>query len=120
MSPPDKPTVFVVDGDDIMRASLCTLLGVMGYSVRDFSAAGAFHDEYRADRAGCLLLDIRMPCQSGLELYGQLLSEGKKLPVIFMTAHADVTAAVAAMKAGAVDFLEKPFDSDTLVASIEK
>ena len=66
---------------------------------------------------GCLLLDIRMPRQTGLELYETLLQEGKRLPVIFITAHADVTTAVAAMKTGAIEFLEKPFDRETLARS---
>ncbi len=112
---PTKPTVFVVDDDQQMRDSLVSLLQVLGFNVQAFSAPGAFHRYYRADMPGCLLLDIRMPRQSGLDLYEQLLNEGKRIPVIFITAHADVTTAVAAMKTGAIEFLEKPFDRETLV-----
>jgi FixJ family two-component response regulator len=69
---------------------------------------------------GCLVLDIRMPRQSGIELYEQLLREGKRLPVIFITAHADVSTAVAAMKTGAIEFLEKPFDRQLLLDRVQK
>jgi FixJ family two-component response regulator len=117
---PDPPTVFVVDDDQQLRDSLCRLLEVLDFQVAAFSAPASFYKYYRAEMPGCLLLDIRMPRQSGLDLYEQLLREGKKLPVIFMTAHADVTTAVAAMKTGAIEFLEKPFDRDALVARVRK
>lgn len=110
-----KPTVFVVDDDQQMRDSIIALLEVLEFSVQAFGSPGNFHRFYRADMPGCLLLDIRMPRQSGLELYEQLLKEGKRLPVIFITAHADVSTAVAAMKTGAIEFLEKPFDREMLV-----
>jgi FixJ family two-component response regulator len=103
-----------------MRQSLQALLSALGYEVLPFSTPGGFHRYYRAEMPGCLLLDIRMPRQSGLELYEQLLSEGKRLPVIFITAHADVPTAVAAMKTGAVEFLEKPFDRETLLNRVER
>jgi FixJ family two-component response regulator len=119
-SPPPKPTVFVVDDDDDMRDSLVALFQELGFAVEAFSAPGAFHRYYRPEVPGCLLLDIRMPRQSGLELYEQLLQEGKRLPVIFITAHADVSTAVEAMKTGAIEFLEKPFDRATLVERVRK
>ncbi len=112
------PTVFVVDDDDAMRASLATLLDVLGFAVRTFPSAAAFERHYRSDMPGCLVLDIRMPRQSGLDLYRQLLLEGKRVPVIFITAHADVPTAVAAMKTGALEFLEKPFDRHMLLERI--
>jgi len=115
-----KPTVFVVDDDQQMRDSLVALLEALDFTVHAFSAPGAFHRFYRAEMPGCLLLDIRMPRQSGLELYERLLHEGKRLPVIFITAHADVSTAVAAMKTGAIEFLEKPFDRETLVDRVRK
>lgn len=117
---PTKPTVFVVDDDQQMRDSLCALLDALGYQRMPFGAPGAFQRFYRSEMPGCLLLDIRMPRQSGLELYESLLKEGKRLPVIFITAHADVSTAVAAMKSGAIEFLEKPFDRQKLVEYIEK
>jgi FixJ family two-component response regulator len=119
-SPPHGQTVFVVDDDEQMRQSLVALLTVLGFEVKAFSAPGAFHRFYRPQMSGCLLLDIRMPRQSGLELYEQLLLEGKKLPVIFLTAHADVSTAVAAMKTGAIEFLEKPYERETLVKLVRK
>lgn len=122
MIPPDrlKPTVYVVDDDPQMRDSLCALLHVVGFQVSAFASPRSFHRFYRSEMPGCLLLDIRMPRQSGLELYELLLNEGKRLPVIFITAHADVSTAVAAMKTGAIEFLEKPFDRETLFDRVRK
>lgn len=114
------PTLFVVDDDQQMRDSLCALLGALGYAVAPFSTPGGFHRYYRAEMSGCLILDVRMPRQSGLELYEQLLREKKRLPVIFITAHADVPTAVAAMKSGAVEFLEKPFDGKALLDRVQR
>lgn len=114
-----NPTVFVVDDDDEMRASLETLLDVLGFAVRTFPSGASFLRFYRPEMPGCLVLDIRMPRQSGLELYEQLLGEGKRLPVIFITAHADVPTAVAAMKTGALEFLEKPFDRHNLLERVQ-
>jgi len=112
--------VFVVDDDEQLRDSLRALLEVLNFQVRAFSTPGSFHRYYRAEMPGCLLLDLRMPRQNGLQLYEQLLREGKRLPVIFVTAHADVTSAVAAMKSGAIEFLEKPFDRETLLNLVIK
>jgi len=105
----------VVDDDQQMRDSLCALLDVLGFRVKAFATPGSCHRFYRPDMPGCLVLDIRMPRQTGLELYELMLKEGKRLPVIFITAHADVSTAVAAMKTGAIEFLEKPFDRETLL-----
>lgn len=114
-----SPTVFVVDDDDEMRSSLLALLEAMGFAVRTFPSAGSFSRFYRGIMSGCLILDIRMPRQTGLELYEQLLKDGKRLPVIFITAHADVPTAVAAMKTGALEFLEKPFDRERLLDRVQ-
>jgi FixJ family two-component response regulator len=119
-NPSIEPTVFVVDDDSQMRDSLVALLEVLRFRVEAFSAPGGFHRCYRAEMPGCLLLDIHMPRQSGLALYQQLLNEGKRLPVIFITAHADVSTAVAAMKTGAIEFLEKPFCREMLVDRVQK
>jgi two-component system, LuxR family, response regulator FixJ len=117
---PPKPTVFVVDDDGQMRESLVTLITAMHFPARGFASAGSFHKYYRPSMAGCLVLDIKMPVQNGLELYEQLIREGKRLPVIYITAHADVSMAVSAMKTGAIEFLEKPFDRGTLLERIHK
>ena len=115
-----QPTVFVVDADQPMRDSLVMLVEAMGYSARGFATAGAFHRFYRREWPGCLVLEVRLPGKNGVDLYEQLVREEKRLPVIFITAHADVTTAVAAMKTGAVEFLEKPFDRKTLLDRIER
>ncbi len=114
------PTVYVVDDDRPLRDSLVRLIGTMGFSAQGFDSAAEFHRIYRPEWSGCLVLDVRMPVQNGLELYEQLLREGKRLPVIFITAHADVSTAVAAMKTGAVEFLEKPFDHKILRGLLQR
>jgi FixJ family two-component response regulator len=118
-APEASPTVFVVDDDDEMRASLQALLDVLGFGVRAFPSGGSFVRFYEPQMPGCLVLDVRMPRQTGLELYEQLIREGKRLPVIFITAHADVPTAVAAMKTGALEFLEKPFDRQMLLERVQ-
>jgi FixJ family two-component response regulator len=115
-----KPTVFVVDDDRQLRDSINALLDAVGLQVHCFGTPAAFRHFYHREMSGCLLLDIRMPGQDGLELYEQLLSQGARLPVIFITAHADVSTAVAAMKTGAIEFLEKPFVPKTLVELVQK
>jgi FixJ family two-component response regulator len=117
---PRSSTVFVVDDDADMCRSLVTLLEALGFLVRAFRSASAFRRFYRADMPGVLLLDVQMPEQNGLALYEQLLHEGKRLPVIFITAHTDVPTAVAAMKTGAIEFLEKPFDRAALIELVRK
>ena len=116
----NKPSVFVVDDDKELLDSIQVLLEVLGFDVRAFSSPSSFLRFYRPEMPGCLVLDIRMPRQNGLDLYEQLLREGKRLPVIFVTAHADVSMAVAAMKTGAIEFLEKPFDRHMLLDRVQK
>lgn len=111
--PPAAPTVFVVDDDDDLRESLVLLVEALGFPARPFADGESFYRQYRGE-PGCLVLDIWMPRLSGLELYERLLHEGTRIPAIFITAHADVSTAVAAMKTGAIEFLEKPFDRATL------
>lgn len=113
-------TVYVVDDDRPMLDSLVGLIRAMGFPAAGFGSGSDFQQFFRRELPGCLVLDVRMPVQNGLQLYEQLLREGKRLPVIFITAHADVTTAVAAMKTGAVEFLEKPFDRETLLALVRR
>lgn len=115
-----KPTVFVVDDDDGMRRALATLIRTVGYPAETFSRAQEFLATYKEDRPGCLLLDVRMPEMSGLELQQQLSRNGSMLPVIFMTGHGDVPMAVQAMKEGAFDFLQKPFRDQDLVDCLNR
>jgi len=115
-----QPTVFVVDDDHQMLDSLVALLTAMKFVARAFSSAESFHRFYDPSMPGCLVLDVKMPVQDGLELYEQLVREGKRIPVIFVTAHADVSMAVAAMKTGAIEFLEKPFERELLLDRVQK
>ncbi len=115
-----QPTVFVVDDDDDVRQSLVTLVHALGYSVRGYSTYTSFKDDYRSEWPGCLVLDVRLPEGSGVTFYEQFVREGNQLPVIFITAHADVSTAVAAMKTGAIEFLEKPFDRQGLAARVSR
>ncbi len=114
-----EKTVFVVDDDASVRKSLRALLESAGYKVLDFESAVDFlsGDE---TRGSCVIADIRMPRMSGLEMQDELTRRGSKLPVIIMTGHGDVPLAVRAMKAGAVDFIEKPFDDELMLSSIDK
>lgn len=117
---PPEPTVFVVDDDEGVRGGVSFLLRSAGLSVEAFPSADAFLAAYRPERTGCLVLDIHMPGTGGLELQERLLSQNVPLPVIFLTGHGDVPAAVKAMKGGAVDFLQKPFDSQVLLARVQQ
>jgi len=116
--PEDKttaPTVYVVDDDDGMRRALDTLLSTVGYETAVFSRPSEFLADFKVDSPGCLVLDIRMPDMSGLELQQHLNRIGSMLPVIFITGHGDVPMAVQAMKEGAFEFVQKPFrDQDLL------
>ncbi|WP_295387190.1 response regulator transcription factor [uncultured Thiodictyon sp.] len=114
------PTVFVVDDDQAMRTSLQWLIESTGMRVLTFESADAFLAGYYPGRAGCLLVDVRMPGMSGLELQAYLAREGYRLPVIIITGHGDVAMAVKAMKAGAMDFIEKPFHDEDLLRGIRK
>jgi two-component system response regulator FixJ len=108
-------TVYVVDDDDGMRRALSLLLNTVGYKTAAFASPKEFLDKFRPDTAGCLVLDIRMPGMSGLELQQHLNRMGSMLPVIFITGHGDVPMAVQAMKEGAFEFVQKPFrDQDLL------
>jgi two-component system, LuxR family, response regulator FixJ len=108
-------TVYVVDDDDGMRRALSLLLSTVGYKTAAFASPKEFLDKFTPDTGGCLVLDIRMPGMSGLELQQHLNRMGSMLPVIFITGHGDVPMAVQAMKEGAFEFVQKPFrDQDLL------
>ena len=110
--------VFVVDDDQALRSSLKWLIESVGLKVKTFDSADRFLESYYPGQAGVLLLDVRMPGMSGLELQEHLRRECSGLPVIIITGHGDVPMAVRAMKAGAVDFIEKPFNDEVLLESI--
>ncbi len=117
-SPEQK--VFIVDDDDAIRDSLAWLLKTRGLPAETFASAEDFLAQCGPHQAGCLVLDIRMPGMSGLELQEKLAESGCTLPVIFLTGHADVPIAVAALKHGAFDFVEKPFNDNALVDLVIK
>lgn len=110
--------VFVVDDDEAIRDALKLLLGSVGMAAEVFSSPQAFLDNYTDDMAGCLVLDIRMPGMSGLELQQRLNEQHSILPIIFITGHGDVPMAVEAMQLGAVDFVQKPFRDQELLDRI--
>lgn len=112
-------TVFVVDDDPDVRESTCAILSSAGYEVAMFESGPAFLAGM-GSKAGCLVTDMRMPQMSGLDLYRELERRGIIIPMIVITGHGEVKLAVQAMKAGAVDFLEKPYQPDALMAGIEK
>jgi len=114
----NQPTVFVVDDNQAMRNSLKWLIESVGLRVESFASADEFLQCYYPGRPGCLLLDVRMPGMGGLELQEFLLERKIRIPVVIITGHGDVPMAVRAMKAGAIDFIEKPFNDDLLLASI--
>lgn len=114
-----KSTVFLVDDDDRIRASLARALGKRGFHVVSFSSAEAYLSAYDATQPGCLVLDYGMPGLNGLELQEHLAQEAISIPIIFISGQGGVPESVQAMKAGAVDFLEKPFRQSDLVACIE-
>ena len=116
MSEPE-PTVFVVDDDPSVRRGLERLLRTAGHRVESFASAREFLERPEHEGPRCLVLDVRMPGQSGLDLHDRLVASGRDIPVIFITGHADVPMAVRAMKAGAVDFLSKPFDDAELLGA---
>lgn len=112
------PTVFIVDDDAPVRDSLAMLLELKGFHTRTYASAEEFLARYRPDWSGCLVLDLRMTGMSGLDLQAELTRRGIGLPVILVTAHGDVATTRTALKAGAVDFIEKPVDDGALLAAI--
>jgi two-component system response regulator FixJ len=115
-----KGKVLIVDDDADFRESLAGLLAAAGYETVSFDLATAFLDQPGTEDALCLVSDIRMPGMDGLELQQELNARGSKLPVVIMTGHGDIPLAVRAMRAGAVDFLEKPFDLPVLLDAVER
>lgn len=116
----DQQTVFVVDDDEAARESLRWLLESVGHKVRCYDSAQAFLDACDRTAPGCLVLDVRMPGMSGLELQEKLKQQDWCLPVIIVTGHGDIPMAVRAMRGGAVDFLQKPYNDQTLLDRIQQ
>lgn len=112
------PIVYVVDDDHSVRAALEDLLASMGMQVRAFASIAAFLQHPRENAPACLVLDVRMPGQSGVDFHRQMASHGLHLPVVFITGHGDIAMGVAAMKDGAIEFLTKPFRDQELLDAI--
>lgn len=114
------PTVFLVDDDPAIRGSLTLSLATAGLTVESYASAQDFLTAYTSARPGCLVLDVRMPEITGLELQALLAARGIRIPIIFISAHGDIPMSVKAIKAGAVDFLEKPFRRAALLDRIQE
>jgi two-component system, LuxR family, response regulator FixJ len=115
-----EPTVFVIDDDADLRQSLGWLLEAAGLRFRGYATADEFLGDYQPDESGCLLLDVRMPGLSGLDLQEELRRRGVPPPIIIMTGHARVPMAVRALKGGAIDFIKKPFGDRALLERVRK
>jgi two-component system response regulator FixJ len=115
---PNDGTVHIVDDDIAVRQSLAFLLATAGLAVKVYETAGSFLDGLQASSTGCVITDVRMPEIDGIELLRRLKQKASPLPVIIITGHADIPLAVQAMKEGAVDFIEKPFDDERLLSAV--
>lgn len=116
----EQQTIHVVDDDEAMRDSMTWLLEGEGYKVACYNSAASFLAARNAHMRGCLVLDVRMPEMSGLELHERLETLGSQLPIIFVTGHGDVPMAVGALQRGACDFIEKPFNNEDLLTRIRR
>jgi FixJ family two-component response regulator len=114
------PVVYVIDDDASFRKAVSRLLRSAGLEVEALASAGEFLERPAVDRPSCLVLDVRMPGPSGMDLQSALEETGRDIPIVFMTGHGDVSTSVRAMKKGAVDFLEKPFRAPELLACVER
>lgn len=112
--------VFVVDDDEAVRRGIAFLLRTAGYQVESFGSGTSFLERYDSANLGCLLLDIRMPEMTGLELQLELNARGWKIPTIFITGHGTISLAIAAMKSGAFDFIEKPLRDEVLLERVDR
>lgn len=115
-----SPTVFVIDDDSQVRVSLQRLIRSVGLRVTTFASAGEFLNSERKDAPACLVLDVRLPGLSGLDLQRELAEANIQIPIIFITGHGDISMSVRAMKAGAFEFLTKPFQEQELLDAIQK
>lgn len=115
-----QPTVFVVDDNEAVREAVALSLETTGLAVESFDSAEAFLESYRPNHPGCLVLDVRMPGLNGLELQEILAAKQLQIPIIFISGHGDIPMSVRAVKAGAVDFLEKPFSGQALLDRIRE
>ncbi len=116
----EEQVVYIVDDDPDVRESLAILMDTVGQPFKEYESAPAFLEDYHAGMRGCLIVDIRMPRMSGLDLQKKLDDAGSLLPIIFITGHGDITLAVKAMRRGALDFIRKPFHEQNLLDRINE
>lgn len=116
----DKRVIYLVDDEEAIRRSASFMLWTSGYDVKPYPSGGEFLKDARAAEVGCVLLDVRMPDMDGLQVQKEMATRGINMPVVVLTGHGDVSIAVQAMKAGAVDFLEKPFEKASLLDAINR
>jgi FixJ family two-component response regulator len=117
--PDESPTVLIIDDDSALRASIVRLLGSLGLATQQFASISDFLASDLPDGPTCLVLDVRLPGQSGLDLQRELAAANRELPIIFITGHGDIPMSVQAMKGGAIEFLTKPFRDQDLLDAIE-
>ncbi len=113
-------SIYIIDDDEAIRDSLAIVLGALDWEVKTFGSAREFLERFDSAATGCVVADVRMPGMGGLELQARLAERCPEVPVIVMTGHGDVPMAVRAMKAGAADFIEKPFDAEALIERIRQ
>ena len=118
MATGDRPTVFVIDDDDVLRQGLTSLFRSIGLTVRGFGSVKEFQRDKPRDTPGCLVLDVRLPGMSGLDLQTELMQSDAPMPIVFISGHADVPMSVKAIKAGALEFLVKPFREQELLDAV--
>ncbi len=114
------PTVFIVDDDEAVRDSIAELVSSVGLRPTTFASAGAFLDTFDADAPGCLVLDVRMAHMSGPALQDKLIAIGARIPIVFISGHGDIPVAIKTIKAGAIDFVQKPYHEQQLLDSINE
>jgi FixJ family two-component response regulator len=114
------PLISIVDDDDSLRNSLNNLIRSVGFGVQGFSSAEAFLNSHQLHDTACLIVDVRMPGMSGLDLQRRMVAANSRIPIVFITSHGDDNARTRALEAGAVDFLYKPFREEALLSAIDR
>ncbi len=116
----DQPSVFIIDDEEPIRSALTLLMESVGLKAESFASAQEYLDQFDASKSGCIILDVRMPGIGGLDLQARLTAEKIHPPIIIITGHGDVPMAVRAVTAGAVDFIEKPFNNQSMLDSVHR
>ena len=120
MEPTDSPLVAIVDDDELFRRSIERLVHLSGFGVESFSSAEDFLERCDIDRTACAILDLKLPGMSGLDLQRRIIARPRPMPIVFVSAHADDVTRTNALRAGAIAFLNKPFDDSTLLDALER